>query len=100
MSRGYLPNSPYTKQFGVVTLTPKILFKNCKCSFQYCRSFVHTKKKLVEQAQKALYAVYYKIRNLQLPIDLQLKIFHSLVAPILLYGSEVWGVVSIIYSNH
>jgi hypothetical protein len=30
MSRGYLPNSPYTKQFGVVTLTPKILFKNCK----------------------------------------------------------------------
>jgi hypothetical protein len=30
MSRGYLP---YTKQFGVVTLTPKILFKNCKCTF-------------------------------------------------------------------
>jgi hypothetical protein len=28
MSRGYLPNSPYTKQFGVVTLTPKILFEN------------------------------------------------------------------------
>ena len=33
MSRGYLPNSPYTRQFGVVTLTPKILFKNCKCTF-------------------------------------------------------------------
>lgn len=60
--------------------------------FYYNGSFVHTKKKLVEQAQKALYAVYYKIRNLQLPIDLQLKIFDSLVAPILLYGSEVWGV--------
>jgi hypothetical protein len=38
------------------------------------------------------YAVYYKIRNLQLPIDLQLRILDSLVAPILLYGSEVWGV--------
>jgi hypothetical protein len=37
--------------------------------FYYNGSFVHTKKKLVEQAQKALYAVYYKIRNLQLPID-------------------------------
>jgi hypothetical protein len=60
--------------------------------FYYNGSFVHTKKKLVEQAQKALYAVYYKIRNLQLPIDLQLKIFDSLVAPILSYGSEVWGV--------
>ena len=45
----------------------------------YNGSFVHTKKKLVEQAQKALYAVYYKIRNLQLPIDLQLTIFDSLV---------------------
>jgi hypothetical protein len=60
--------------------------------FYYNGSFVHTKKKLVEQAQKALYAVYYKIRNLQLLIDLQLKMFDSLVAPILLYGSEVWGV--------
>jgi hypothetical protein len=49
--------------------------------FYYNGSFVHTKKKLVEQAQKALYTVYYKIRNL--PIDLQLKIFYSLVAPIL-----------------
>jgi hypothetical protein len=59
--------------------------------FYYNGSFVHTKMKLVEQAQQALYAVYYKIRNLQLPIDLQLKIFYSLIAPILLYGSEVWG---------
>jgi hypothetical protein len=38
MSRGYLP---YTKQFGVVTLTPKILFKNCKYTFQYCHSYQH-----------------------------------------------------------
>jgi hypothetical protein len=50
------------------------------------------KNKLVEQSQKALYAVYYKIRNLQLPIDLQLKIFDSLVAPILLYESEILGI--------
>jgi hypothetical protein len=41
---------------------------------------------------KSVICVYYKIRNLQLPIDLQLKIFDSLVAPILLYGIEVWGV--------
>ena len=60
--------------------------------FYYNGSFVHTKKKLVEQVLKALYAVYYKIRNLQLSIDLQLKMFDSLVVPILLYGSQVWGV--------
>ena len=39
-----------------------------------------------------LYVVYYKITNLQLPIDLQLKIFNSLVAPILLYGCEILGI--------
>lgn len=60
--------------------------------FQYNGSFNAAKKKLVEQSQKALYAVYYKIRNLRLPIDLQLKIFDSLVSPILLYGSEVLGI--------
>ena len=35
--------------------------------------------------------MYYKIRNIKIPIDLQLKIFDALVAPILLYGSEVLG---------
>lgn len=60
--------------------------------FHYNGRFLAAKKKLIEQAQKALYAVYYKIRNLKLPIDLQLKIFDSLVTPILLYGSEVMGI--------
>ncbi|XP_071136947.1 uncharacterized protein [Mytilus edulis] len=57
----------------------------------YNGSFVCAKKKLVEQSQKALFAVYTKIRNLHLPIDLQLKLFDYLVEPILLYGSEIWG---------
>ena len=50
------------------------------------------KKKLVEKSQKALYAVYYKIWNLRLPIDFQLKIFDWLVAPILLFGCEILGI--------
>ena len=36
-----------------------------------------------------------KSRKLDLPIDLQLKLFDHTVAPILLYGSETWG-----YENH
>ena len=32
-----------------------------------------------------------KCRSLGLPIDLQLKMFHTMVAPILLYGCEIWG---------
>ena len=47
------------------------------------------RKRLIVQSQKALYSVYYKIRNIKIPIDLQLKIFDALAAPILLSGSEV-----------
>ena len=31
--------------------------------FNFNNNFLNAKKKLVEQAQKALYSVYYKIRN-------------------------------------
>ncbi len=59
--------------------------------FNYNGNFTNAKKKLVEQSQKSLFAIYKKIRNHNIPIDIQLKLFDSLVEPILLYGSEVWG---------
>ena len=59
--------------------------------FSYNGSFKIAKKKLFEQAQKSLYGLYTKIQNLCIPIDLQLKLFDSLVSPILTYASEVWG---------
>jgi hypothetical protein len=46
---------------------------------------------LLDQANKALYALYRKIRNLAIPIDLLLKLFDSLITPILVYSCEVWG---------
>ena len=59
--------------------------------FNYNGSFIKAKKKLIEQSQKALFGVFQRIRNLCIPIDLQLKIYDSLVLPILLYSSEIWG---------
>ena len=53
--------------------------------------FSVAKKKLVEQATKAMYSVYKHARRLNLTPDLQLKLFDSLVSPVLLYCSEVWG---------
>jgi hypothetical protein len=35
--------------------------------------------------------IYKLVRNESIPIDLQLKMFDSMIEPILLYGSEVWG---------
>jgi hypothetical protein len=57
----------------------------------YNGNFCTARKKLLDQANKALYALYRKIRNLPIPIDLQLKLFDSLITPILVYSCEVWG---------
>ena len=38
-----------------------------------------------------MFCLLSKCRRLKLPIDLQLKLFDSVVQPILTYGSEVWG---------
>jgi hypothetical protein len=59
--------------------------------FNYNGNITNAKHRLIVQSQKALYSVHYKIRNIKIPIDLQLKICDALVAPILLYGSEVLG---------
>ena len=45
----------------------------------------------MQKAQKTLYSVKRKVRNLCIPVDLQLKLFDSIVLPILTYSCEVWG---------
>jgi hypothetical protein len=55
----------------------------------YNGSFAKAKSKLIEQARRALFAVYRRIKNQPIPVDLQLTLFDSLVEPILSYGSEV-----------
>ena len=59
--------------------------------FNYNCSFFPARKKLMAQANKALFALNYKIRNVNIPIDLQLKLFDCLITPILLYSSEIWS---------
>jgi len=39
-------------------------------TFNFNCSFIKAKNKLVQQAQKALYSVYKKVRNLCIPVDL------------------------------
>nr|WPH61295.1 reverse transcriptase [Somniosus microcephalus] len=46
---------------------------------------------LKEKARRALYAIKRKFYNIQIPIKIWLKIFDSIILPIALYGSEVWG---------
>ena len=58
-------------------------------------SFVSTKKHITEQANKAVFALIKKIRNLDLPIDIQIDLFNKTIKPILLYGCEIWGMGNI-----
>ena len=59
--------------------------------FNFNNKFNKSKALQVNQAQRALYSLLTKSRNLQLPIDLQLQLFDQLVLPVLLYGWEIWG---------
>ena len=54
-------------------------------------SFYATKKHLASQAEKAMYSLIKRSRSLLLPIDLHIDLFDKFVKPILLSGSEVWG---------
>ena len=53
--------------------------------------FHDAQKKQILQAKKALFAVISKKVNLQLPLDIYLNLFDTIVSPVLLYGSEIWG---------
>jgi hypothetical protein len=45
---------------------------------------VKARAKLMDQARKALFC-------LSIPIDLQFKLFDTLILPMLTYVSEIWG---------
>ena len=59
--------------------------------FSQTRSFLTARKHIIEQARKAMYLLFCRIDNLNLPIDLQLKLFDHTVLPILTYACEIWS---------
>ena len=78
-------------KFGDATLEIVDKYKYLGTYFSKSGSFLNARKHLVEQAKKAMYLLNIRIRNLELPVDLQLKLFDSTVLPILLYAADVWG---------
>ena len=59
--------------------------------FNYNGSFVKNRKHVYEQAQRAMFSLLRRSRQLDLPLDIQLELFDKLIMPILTYGCEVWG---------
>lgn len=59
--------------------------------FSSTGSFNKAREHLISQARKAMHLLYRRIYNLNLPIDLQLKLFDNTILSILLFNCEVWG---------
>ena len=64
-------------------------------TFNYNGSFSKAMNKQVVQARKATFVLMKKNQCLQLSIDVQCELFDQMIAPILLYGSEVWGFANV-----
>ena len=62
--------------------------------FYYTGNMMYAVKSLNDQALKAYNSVLSVFSRLTLDLKTTLSMFDSLVAPILLYGSEVWGAYS------
>ena len=73
------------------SITVEDSFKYLGVILHYNGSFVKHKKHFIDQSQTAMFAFLRRSRQLDLPIDLQLELFDSLIMPILLYGCEIWG---------
>ena len=86
-------NNPYFK-LGEQEIELVDQYKYLGTLFNKSGSFIHAKKYASEQARKAMYLLFMRANNLDLPIDLQLKLFDNTVLPILTYSSEIYG-----YSN-
>lgn len=59
--------------------------------FSKSASFLNARKHIAEQARKAMQLLLIRSNNLDLPLDLQIKLFDNMILPILTYGSEVFG---------
>jgi hypothetical protein len=60
-------------------------FKYLGILFFSSGSFLSSRKSIVSQAKKVMHLLYTRIFNLDLPIDLQLKLFEQTIVPILTY---------------
>ena len=66
-------------------------FKYFGVIFKSNGRFISAIKLLYEQARKAMYGIISKARATDMIIDIQFKLFDTLVLPIMTYGCEISG---------
>ena len=89
-SKGKTPKIP-TFSFNGTDLDVCFDYVYLGVNMNYNGRVVLAKQRRYVQAQKTMYSLIKKSRQLLLPINLIFKLFDHSVVPILLYGCEVWG---------
>ncbi len=89
----YKNNSKYKQTFNInnTPLENVTEFTYLGITLNAACSFKETLNMLSSKANRALLALNNKYKIKYLPIKIALKLFDSLISPILLYGSEVWA---------
>ena len=59
--------------------------------FNFNGKFTKAKKLLYDKGARAMFALLCRGRHLQLPVDIMIHLFDTLVKPVLLYSSEIWA---------
>jgi hypothetical protein len=87
-------NKPNNYKFHLNNLNVEIVkeYKYLGILFSSSGSFLKARKLIASQANKAMHILFTRISNLDLPIDVQLKLFDQTILPILTYNCEVWGI--------
>ena len=89
-SRGKVRNTPDVF-FGNVKLEVVFDYTYLGITFSYNGLLNRAIANSVEKAMKAKFSLLVKARSLQLPADVMLDLFEKTIVPVLVYGSELWG---------
>ena len=90
-SRGRINYDTYDFMFREENLETISEYKYLGITFNYNGRFRNGQIELTKKATRAMYSLIGKCRKYDLPIDLQLELFNTMVMPIMTYACEIWG---------
>ena len=89
-SRGKLKNIPSAK-FADMKLDVVNDYNYLGVTFNFNAKLNVAKQSLYQKGCRSMFDLLKRIKSLSLPPDIALKLFDTLVKPVVLYGAEVWG---------
>ena len=89
-SRGKIRNIPKFK-IGMEDIEVVTSFTYLGIKLNYNNRTAVAQQDLFERATRSMFSLLKKSKKHGLPTDLTLELFDSMVAPVLLYGCEIWG---------